>query len=328
MASAKDKTSTSPPSQSDGWTCTASAAAEPLENLTVGSLYNIQCKGAYVEHSRQGLAILLDEESQYKLHLIEVLSDSPTELTATVTSYKPGKLEELKFKFTDGNGATWTAVGVPVEIKSVIDPQKGPPQPYGPMGPIMASLDWWYYALLVSIGVIALGLLLRRTFKIIRRKNFYVANEIDPEQAWARALGFKSRKGLLDNSKDRHHYFEFNRFARELLKTLPADESVDQADIARFCVELKKGLDQFITQTMWIPANAITVGRLLGEIKRQDRRFYQKYAAEIKRVKSEVDRAAKEPEKMSVYDCQQLVQMTRKLAGLVYNYKRKAGDVA
>ncbi|MEZ4871938.1 MAG: hypothetical protein R2827_06775 [Bdellovibrionales bacterium] len=295
---------------------------EPLDRLTVGSIYKINCSGDFVDHSRKNLQIILDKKSEYQIYLLEVLDDSPTSVLAQVTSYKPGPLKDLEFTFADGAGVSWPVRGVDVEIQSVIDPQKGPPQPFGPMGPIKASLEWWFYAFFISLGIVVLGLLLRKTFRIVRKKNFFINNDIEPEQAWLRAFGIKSRKGIFDKSKDRQVYLEFNKTIRELTKKLPQEGKAEAKDIAEFCESLKNRYDKYYTQMLWVPVKEMSMADLLREIKWQDRRFYQRHAAEIKRVKSEIDRSVKQPEKMSAYDCQQLLQMSRKSAALIYNYKK------
>ena len=225
------------------WTCSGAEMNEPLDKLTVGSVFKLECSGEFQEYSRQDLSINLDMESEYKIHLLEVLSDSPTSLSAAVTGYKLGSLDGVKFQWQDGAGVSWPAKIQGIEIKSVLDPQKGPPQPFGPLGPIHASLDWWYYTFLISLGVILFGFVLRQIFRILRRKNFYINYNIEPESAWIRALGLKSSKGILDTSRDRHFFIEFNKSARELTKRMPSKGELEKEEILKFCKDLKKDLD-------------------------------------------------------------------------------------
>src|SRR5688572_30054285 len=105
--------------------------AANLGELNVGLRFNLVCQG---EASSLGkdLKLIVPEADQFKLRLLDAQFVSKDQLILNVTSYSAGQHKLKELKLSDGVQEI-PLNEVQFEVKSVIDPQAPPEQPYGPM---------------------------------------------------------------------------------------------------------------------------------------------------------------------------------------------------
>jgi hypothetical protein len=156
------------------WNCefkeATGAGAAPLTNLTVGSLFDLHCKGDIPVEWRETPVTLkfAQQEQAYTLYLLKTLKLEKNEAEFVVTGYKAGKHNPEYVRILQGENGfeflkpTWN-------IASVLKPNEQT-QPYGPMGPWFLMLPSWIWVTVAILFIAFVTILVRFLRRRIQRK--------------------------------------------------------------------------------------------------------------------------------------------------------------
>jgi hypothetical protein len=135
------------------------------EELTVGSVFHLGCKGAGDLPEGATWTLRLAPEQKYMLNLLGHTRENDR-WTFEVTSYRVGDHAIEAATLLSSDGREWALGPLNLKVVSVLDPVQPPEKPYGPMGPIPVGIP---VAWILGLVAIALFLTLTLGLKIARR---------------------------------------------------------------------------------------------------------------------------------------------------------------
>jgi hypothetical protein len=128
-----------------------------LLTVPVGLRPHLVCEGPWPELHRDKLELRLDKADQYKLKILDFQYISKDKAQFLVTSYKVGDHQLKAVQVVDDVSSVLLG-DLRFTVKSVKNPNEPESEPFGPMGPILLSMPWWYWmiwlALFVGAGIL------------------------------------------------------------------------------------------------------------------------------------------------------------------------------
>ncbi len=168
--------------------------------LQVGDLFYLICPKAegqsYQDWNPSLMELRLSPEDQYKVKLIHPESVSADEIKLLVTSYLVGQHEIKNLQVVDAVHSE--VLQIPAfQVTSVIDPQKPPPEPFGPVGPLGLRLSgvYWWSLLGGLIFLAVVGIAIWKDWR--RRRDFRQEILKLPKASFASREFSKNQKFLL-----------------------------------------------------------------------------------------------------------------------------------
>lgn len=269
------------------------AKSDEVADLTVGKIFQVDCKGDWPELKPDSLEMRLNKEDQYRLKLLKFESISKNEAKLEVTSYKAGHHTLKAVQLVDAEHSVVLS-DLDFTVNSVIDPQNPPKQPYGPMGPFQTSISIWYPLSLLLLLVVLFGFILYR-WKLRRDK---------------RRLLEEMR--LSENAQE--PYPQFYQTSRKLQRSYsyfsgaePSPEETNQ-----FIETLGTAYKVYLARHFQVPTLKWSERKILSDLKKNHKSFYQEFRLEIRKALAEISRAQSPKMQMTGKDSQQLMDLIRK----------------
>ena len=150
------------------WACELEGRLK-TEALTVGEVFQMDCKGPTAELLSADLQFKDEKGKQYKLHILEVLDESENNLQLKAVSYRPGDHKFKKLFIEDQGQPVVRIESLDFKVKSVL--KNSMQKPYGPVMAMKLSYpSWLWMAFVFPLVVILLGLLFwwRRKLQMLR----------------------------------------------------------------------------------------------------------------------------------------------------------------
>lgn len=247
----------------------------PLDNLTVGAPFKLNCHGDIAVQWIKDFPIALNfpnKEDQYTLNILNAESLAEHDAVFLVTAYKAGdhKPEYIRVVQSQGPGAgqmgfeiskpTWN-------VKSVLkEGQKAEPVP--PFGPWSLSMPLWVIGPAIFLLALMLYLIVRKIRKVSQRNK--MIGELERHKTALSPL---------------HQYY---RDARNLRRRLHNVKQVEElADLSR---ELNREFRMYVLRQFLIPTLDWTDGQIVRDLKRRHKKVYREAGDHLRKTLRELTR--------------------------------------
>lgn len=254
------------------------SAAEPL---TVGHEFALICEGEWPTLNLDKIELRLEEQDKYKLKLIKIQQDSAGKASLLVTSYVPGDHQLKAVQIVDDEKSVLLG-DLSFTVKSVINPQEAKQEPYGPMGPLVMSLSWYFWLSLVLIvaGVVLLIWTLMRR-RLQRQK---LLEEMSVHDSALSPVA------------------EFSKGIRILQRDLNPEK----------LVEINKIFRIYLARKFQIPTLVWSDKLILKDFKKRFPELYKQYGSVLIKTIFEISRALKKTEQVKDNDLEQYIDLARR----------------
>jgi hypothetical protein len=268
--------------------------------LTVGTVFTLACEGALPKLKSDKLAFRLDEADKYKLQLLS-FEQNDNKALFKVTSYKAGEHHLKKVQLLDGDTAVILG-DFDFTVESVLKKEEAKPEPYGPIGPMMLSLPWWYYGLWAAFFLALAFWIFRRVKRRLEKKK--LIEEIN-------AFG---------SSLSPYHFFtqSVRRFLREYSFFTQPDSLVALEERQKVLEEMEKTYRIFIGRSFQVPALQWREDVFLKDIRKRYPGLFAEKGDEMKKIFHEYERAKNHTSTMKAKDIIQILDLSRKSADAIY----------
>ncbi len=276
---------------------------EESASLTVGREFLLHCQGEWPAIKAALPELRLEETDKYKIQLLEFKFISTTEAELRVTSYKPGQHQIKAAQLVDAEHSVVLS-DLSFTVNSVINPQEPPAEPFGPFGPLPLALSIWY-----TIGfllmVLALVSALAWRWRIrAQRKKLLAEMRLDQQAQDPLAQFFQ----VVRKSQRKYAFF--------------MNQEAKPEEVKEFVAEIGEAFKIYLARHLQVPTLKWSTRRILSDIKKNHRKFYDELGPQLKQNLAEIQRAS-QADNLSGKDCQQLLDILRKQVDQIDAYLRK-----
>jgi hypothetical protein len=309
------------------WNCQTRALEIPLDELTVGDPFALECSGDAIAPLGPGTKIgFVEAEDAYRLHLLQVEESTATGFRGVVTSYKPGVWEKKEFTVTDGSSGFY-ADGEGLQVKSVIDPQSPPDGFFGPWGAVPVVVPWWTWGLLaVAVVGLAGGIWLGlRRWTLQRQLEMEMGDNRTPLRPF-----FEHRSPLIDclnmlpvpalsplnqMSKDYRKLARFYGQARQGEGAVCSSQDMVRA--------LEEVFRTYLVREFHVPAHRWNDSQVCARLARKHRRFWRDEGRSVENLFKELRRMRSAAKNFNADEYEQIADAATALAARVDRRKRE-----
>jgi hypothetical protein len=278
-------------------------ATEPSSELSVGSVFEWVCEGAWGDLRPESASLRLDSGDQYKLKLLKFQFTSKDQGTLTVASYRPGNHQLKAVQLVDDKNSVVLG-DLSFTVKSVLDPKDPRKEPFAPFGPFSLSLPIWYPLSLSLLLVLFLGYFIWR---------------------WQqRRLKAKLLGNMQAFEVGQDPYFQFYQSLRKLQRGysyFSGGEPSAEENVG-FIQGVVEGYKIYLARNFQIPTLYWSPQKILWDLKRNHKLFAAEFEKEIRKALTEGERALQSPSVMTGKDGQQLFDLVRKQVDQMEAWKR------
>ncbi len=249
--------------------------ATPLDNLTVGAPFLLNCRGdievTWIKDFPLGVRFAKPEEA-YSLQILKTEHLGPQEARFQVTAYKAGphKPEYMRVVQMQGPGAgelgfevakpEWT-------VKSVLKPNQ-PNQPYPPFGPWGISLPMWLW-LVVVFAVAAVAYAAIRKVRKMNQRSKMLAD-------------------LARHKTPLSPLHQFYRDTRNLRRKLHGAKQVEE--LGELSRDLNREFRLYVLRQFQIPTLDWTDGQIVRDLRRRHKKVYRVAGDHVRKTLRELTR--------------------------------------
>jgi len=246
-----------------------------LSSLTVGAKFTMKCHGDIAvswDQSASPVLVFPKEEDSYSLSILKTDQLAANDVVFEVTAYKPGEHKPEYIRVLQGKG-TSTEKGFEFSkpiwaVKSVLDPQKQQPQPYGPVGPWRLSLPIWFWAaLILALGLLAYAIV-RKLRKVAQRRRMLE--------------DLKLHRTALPP------LFQFYRDARQIRRRLHTVK--ENEELKKISLDLDREFRLFVLRQFQVPALEWSNRSILEDLRRRHRKTYRLAGDSLRKTLRELEK--------------------------------------
>lgn len=254
------------------------------EEITVGRKFLLNCDGEWPDLVMEKLELRVDPADKYKLKLLQFQKNSPGQAQLAVTSYQAGEHVLKAVQLVDPEHSVLLG-DLRFTVKSVINPQEPPTEPFGPMGPLKFGLPWWYYLIaVVLLAMLALGVGFR----------------------WRRR---QQKRRLIEDMKLSDSALtpmaQLSQKLRQVLRSLSAEGAINSVS------ELNRSYRIYLARRFQIPTLVWSDRLILRDFKKYHRKLYDVAGSSIIKTLRELARAEANPKDLKIQDVEQLLTLVR-----------------
>ncbi len=299
----------SPPSAN----CTLSAA-----QITVGQKIVLDCTGQFKTPPSADLQVVpATPANAYQLYVLKVAQSSSTEVKATVTGYRVGKINNQIFILSDGNPksqregsskiqstgtVTFQTSPLSLTVASVMNPSHPVSKPYSSIGPFRMAYPVWLWYFLIAIALLLVGVIVQVFLRRRRRRHL--------------------RKEMEKHAVRLPAYAQFSKDARAAARKLVVTRADSEAP--ELLARIEEDFRLYLIRELHVPALQVSDRELLSEIRRSQKAVYQQCQSELRRFFFELAKShGDDRAQLKIKDCEDLLYLSRHLADNIQAIKRK-----
>lgn len=260
------------------------------DQLTVGHVFYFNCDGDWPALNKESLELRLEEADKYKLKLLDFEFTSKTSAKLTVTSYKAGTHQLKAVQMVDAENSV-VLNELQFHVQSVLNPQEPEAEPYGPMGPLNIGLPLWFPLAILLVLFALIGLFGYR-WKLRREKKKLLAE-------------------MRVNESAQDPYFQFYQSLRKIQRGFSGAE-LPASELQAHYESLNQAYKIYLARQFEVPTLKWSERKILSDLKKNHRAFYQEYRLEVRKALAELARAGKISDKLSAKDLEQLLALLRR----------------
>lgn len=284
--------------------CDIQIAAEPMN---VGDPFTLNCQGEFGQaFSANTQTVFPEDANKYNLKILGVKSASASDAVFTVVSYKAGEFTNQAFILTDG-AVTAKVEGLNWKIESVLEQDAKPFPPLGPLSMRYPNALWIAIAIIIAvIGIVIWRIMSKRR---ARRELIQAVLGVGREDVPFREL---------IKIQNTQAYTQFSRDLRVIQKEMNAMKAKPTEEIWG---DLEKAFRFYLVRELLTPAFNWSHRQILGDIKKNHRKVYNRCASQLRKGLNEFDKG--KGQKVAVTDCEQMYALVRQIADDIYEARRK-----
>lgn len=265
------------------------AAEKPL---TVGDRFAWSCEGKIPNLDLSKTELRLEEADKYKLKVFKIQKADSGALLLDVTSYVVGEHTIKAAQLVDAENSVLLG-DLKFTVASVQNPEEPVKEPFGPLGPVR-----FFPTLFVSlIAVVVILLLIPVALSGLRRRRRRKLMEKLDARSFQYAAFPELHREL--RSEQRKHLF----------LTDPISESSDEDRRLAF-ETLKDSFRTYVSRQFRVPAYTWKASRVVRTVARETS-LRENAIKEMAETLREIERAEKDPSKLSSMDLFQLLKMMK-----------------
>lgn len=282
----------------------------PLDQWEVGRKYLLHCEGEFVEGLKAPVFLKWpDEKWKYSLKVLDLRSFDNNNVWLEVTAYKPGKFSVENIVITDGTNEIpvslleWNVASV-LASKQQEMAQNPEEQKLKYVGPFELALPLWYWVAWGLLAFLIIGLFVHKVRKYLERK---------------RLIERLSRQTTALTP-----YNQFNKEIREHMRKYQGARRGEETKefYNHYLENLDETFRMFLVRELLVPAMDWSSSAVLREIKLRHKNIYKYTGPQIRRLLTEFDRAKRDRENATFEDCEQLREMSRRVADQLFKIRR------
>jgi hypothetical protein len=238
--------------------------AAPLNNLTVGSKFELDCNGD-ISVVWQGPAQVAPakEENKYELVILKVISQEPTSARYVVTSYKAGNNKPEFVRILSGDQG-FEATGLTWNVQSVL-PKDRKPEVNPSIGPYLLNLPVWVWGIVIGVALL---------ISLI---------------AWRITRRYRQRKKVLLMLKEHDSalppHGQFHKDLRQIKKAMDRQEPALE--------KLDNDFRLYLLRAFQVPALDWSDGEILRDVRKKHKTVYEREAKRMAKVLRELGQLKK-----------------------------------
>lgn len=282
------------------WQCALAKDGEgpELNSLSVGAKFLLSCSGPSIKEWGEIPKLQFAKpEDEFSLVLLEMRKASSNEAQFVATGYKPGA-HSPEFLYLGEGESRVRVEGLQWNLPSVVKSENGaPPKPFPPYGPLMLSWPWWLWGGIAGFILFIILIVAWRTQRHLARKRL-----IERLQAKGTALT---------------PYAQFHKDLRQLLRKYRGRSVSDEQHRPEDYLQLLDGgFRVYLSRSLLVPAEEWGDGAILRDIKKRHRKAFAVAGEPLSDLLHELGRA-RQAKALSFRDCEQLHEMSRRVADLI-----------
>lgn len=284
------------------WTCQIESSPRDGE-WTVGEIIPLSCEGPRVTFESSELQFAhADPLQNYSLKILEVENQTANSLQLKVTTYTTGANAFKATVLMDKGRPVLQVESLMIPTQSVIE--KPDQKPYGPITAFKLGYPLWLW---ISFAAVLVVFLFFGLFRL--RRKVQMKKVIDELQQHNTALGA---------------FNQFNKDIRQLGRNYIFGEQKAWSEEKkyRYVQSLDEIFRMYLLREFFVPALDWESSLTLKTLAKQDKRRFQRYGHDLKRVMQELDQAKKDSDKLKSQDCKQLTQMAAQVSQQIWKARK------
>lgn len=268
------------------------------QELTVGREFYLSCEGEWPKDLQQDkLQFILKPEQKYSIKLLHFEFRSPSVADLKVTAYHAGGIRLENLQLSDGQ-QTLDLGTVEYLVQTVLEqPAEGgkPQEPFGPIGPAKLPVPALYWALMVGVLLVVIGVVSAKLFRVVQRRNMI--------------------RRLKRHDSAQSPIAEFYATQRRIQRSNPVffGGEAELADVQSCVIDLQKALLIYLTRRYQVPALEWSPRLIIKNLKSYHRPVYEEFHGDLLKLLKEFYKALQAKQLLRTQDALNLSKRTRKL---------------
>lgn len=276
--------------QKPKWDCTVETQPKDAKGFTVGEVFQIHCAGAGLT-LEEPLKIINPEPVKYSLVYLKTLKKSENELQFLATSYASKTVKHPFIHVSDAKDGGFISQPLEIRRQSVIDPQKPPQSPFGPIQPMTMNWPYWIFFAILLLVAVLIGwgaIFLRRT---IQRRNL--------------------EKNIRKFQSPLGSYHQFSKDLRLLKRGVVFSErsAWSESQTQQYLEKLNEVYRMYVLREYTVPALSWSTARIAQHVRKKDKNAYENFKSPFLKAFKELERAQSHVHELKPQDCEQLTQL-------------------
>jgi hypothetical protein len=289
--------------QKPKWDCQFVTQPKEAAGYTVGEVFEISCEGEALT-LKEPLKIQNSEKFQYSLVYLKTLNLTTNKIQFLATSYISAQYNFPFVHVVDSDGGGFiSAKPVQWKVRSVIDPQKPPQNPFGPIQPMAMAWPYWIFfaALLVLAVFVGWGIVFFK--RHVQKRNL--------------------EKNIRKFQSPMGSYHQFSKDMRVLKRGVVFSSHVawTETQAQSYIAKLDEIFRLFVLREYIVPAQSWTIRQIARHVRKKNSAGYEQFKLSFWKAFSELERAQKS--QLSAQDCEQLTTLCWQAVDSMWKNKKQ-----
>lgn len=276
--------------QKPKWECQLQTQPKDPKGFTVGEVFQLNCAGEGVT-LEEPLKIVNPDSIKYSVVYLKTLKKTENELQFLATSYASKTVKHPFLHVSDAKDGGFISQALEIRTQSVIDPQKPPQTPFGPIQPMAMNWPYWIFFALLLVLAVFVGwgaIYLRRTFQ---RRNL--------------------EKNIRKFQSPLGSYHQFSKDLRLLKRGVVFSQNTywSESQTQQYLEKLNEVFRMYVLREYTVPALSWSTARIAQHVRKKDKNAYEHFKSPFLKAFKELERAQSHIHELKPQDCEQLTQL-------------------
>ena len=272
------------------WECTLKTEPKDNKGFTVGEIFQVDCAGTSLQLT-EPLKAVNPDPLKYSFVYLRTLKMGENEISFLATTYASQTVQHPFLHIEDAQGGGFISQKIEIRSQSVIDPQKPPQGPYGPITPLALSWPYWIFLAMIILAAVLAG-----WFLIFLRRHFQRKNLEKNIRKFESPLG---------------SYHQFSKDLRLLKRGVVFSEKVSwsEAQTKEYIDKLDEIYRMYILREYIVPALKWSPGQIAKHLHKKIKKEFRFFRDSFWKAFKELERAKGQNAQIKSRDCEQLTQL-------------------